>query len=769
MKLPLSLIKAFLPLELSPTQIGETLTLLGIEVDAIENEQPPFAGVVVGEVMSAQRHPDAKNLQIAEVSDGNQIFSVVCGAPNCRAGMKTAFAQCGAVLKEKRIEKTTIRGVQSHGMLCSAAELNLSSHSEGILELPFEMKTGEDLIQVLWDPIFELSLTPNLGHCMSALGIARELSAALQIPLHRTAPSLPQTPLNIKVHVQDERLCKRYMCRLVENVKVGPSPFWLKHQLESCGQKSINNLVDAANYIMMKTGQPLHVFDFDLLEGDSLEIGPSSKSHSFMGLDGIEREVPAGSLFISDGKKPIALAGIMGGANSAVSETTTRVLVEAACFDPICIRNTSKKIALRSESSQRFEKGVDPVGVEAALNEACQMMEGAVKGFFDWKKGSLHPKKIAFRFSRANQLLGTHLSTTEIEQIFTRLGFKTVKEEVEVPLYRADINEEIDLIEEVARIYGYNHIAKPTPKVTLSQHPNDPMFLFENEMRRKMSGLGLCEFLTCDLISPKLAEIGHAITPLSMGFLKMAYSKSEEYSVLRTSLLPGLLQVVKGNLDQKNLSIAAFEIGRIHFMQKDKVVEIPMGAILLSGKASLPHWSQKSAEVDFFDLKGIVENLLNADFRPSQHITFHPGRQADVQIGELTVGSLGEVHPAFLEKFNIDQRVYYAELHLPYLMQFKKTHLRMNPLPQFPSSQRDWTIPLPPKLLIDQVFHAIHSVRSPLLEKVELIDLYQPEETMQKNATLRFTYRDKLKTISFEEVESEHAKMIEFVAKNLAK
>ncbi len=660
MKLPLSLIQTYVKLDLPPEKIGEILTLLGIEVDAIED-------------------------------------------------------------------------------------------------------AGQELT------VFELSLTPNLGHCMSALGVARELSAALQIPLHRPPVSLPATSLDIKVTVRDERLCPRYMCRLIENVKVGPSPSWLRHQLEACGQKSINNVVDIANFIMLKTGQPLHAFDYDLLEGNSLDIGPSSKDQKFMGLDGVERDVPAGTLLISDGKKPVAIAGIMGGANSAVSEKTRNVLLEAAYFDPISIRNSSRKIALRSESSQRFEKGVDPVGVEAALNEACQMMGGSVKGFVDIKKGPFHAKKLTLRYPRVNQILGTQLSAGEIDQIFVRLGFKVNNGVVEVPLYRADISEEIDLIEDVARIYGYNHIAKQTPKVTLSQIPNDPMFLFENEMRSKLSGFGLCEFLTCDLISPKLGEICHAITPKSMGFLKMAYSKSEEYSVLRTSLLPGLLQVVKGNLDQKNLSIGAFEIGRIHFLQNGKPVEVPMGAILLTGKAALPNWSHKSSDVDFFDLKGIVENLVNGTFKPSHHITFHPGRQADIHVGDLIVGSLGEVHPSLLAQFNIDQKVYYAELHLPYLMHLKKTHLRMHPLPQFPSSERDWTVPLHPKVPIDQVFHLIHSIQSPLLEKVELIDLYHPEGALQKNATFRFTYRDLLKTISFEEVESEHARIVNFVAKNLAK
>jgi phenylalanyl-tRNA synthetase beta chain len=774
MQFPLSLIKSFLPLSLPPAQIGETLTLLGLEVDRIHNEVPPFAHVVVGEVLSVERHPDAEKLQVAQVSDGAETFTVVCGAPNCRAGMKTAFAKIGAVLtdgdgQQRRIEKTSIRGVASFGMLCSASELRLQEDHSGIMDLPHDMKTGADLSALLWDPILEISLTPNLGHCMSAVGIARELSAALQIPLYSSKSSpLPEGKLDKEVQVRDFQLCHRYACRLVEGIRVGSSPFWLKRQLEACGQKSINTTVDAVNYIMMKMGQPMHAFDYDLIEG-SIEVGPSKTEQKFLGLDGVERDVPAGTLLISDSRGPVAIAGIMGGERTAVSAKTTRILLEAACFDPIAVRIASKKIGLRSESSQRFEKGVDPEAIPEALSAVCQLLGGQVKGGVDLKKGPFVPKIISFRPERINQLLGTKLSATEMGEIFQRLGLKVSGQTVEAPPYRADLSEEIDLVEEIARIYGYNNIEKPAPRCTISQIPNDPVFLFEKEMRGKLAGLGLTEFLTCDLISPKWAETAREITPASMAFLQTTYSKSEDFSILRTSLLPGLLQVAKRNIDQKNQTIAAFEIGRIHFLQKESVVEIPMGAILLTGKAAPAHWSRKAADVDYFDLKGIVENLVKASYQPSEHLSFHPGRQAVIHAGDLIVGSLGEVHPRILEKCGIDQCVYYAEFNLLHLLQLKKTHFAVVPLSQFPSSERDWTLPLDLHTPIDTVFRAIASAESPLLESAELIDLYLPEYASQKNATFRFTYRDRLKTISLNEVESEHVKIMERVLKFLAK
>ena len=754
MKLSLSLIQSFLPpLDLPPAEIGEILTLLGIELDKIENETPSFAKVVVGEVLEVKKHPDAKNLQVAQVSDGKETFTVVCGDPKCRQGMKVAFAKLGAILtdkdgKQRQIEKMTIRGVESFGMLCSSSELHISSESDQILDLPHDTETGKGVAKLLWDPVLELSLTPNLGHAMSALGIARELSAALKLPIEHPEVIVRTGSLDKRVVVHDFSLCPRYMCCVIENVKVGPSPFWLKQQLGACGQKSVNNIVDVTNYIMMKVGQPMHAFDYDRLHSKTLEIDVADEQDSFVCLNDQEVTIPKGALLIKDGDTPVAIAGVIGGKESAVTEKTRTVLLEAACFEPISVRSTSRKMDLRTESSQRFEKGVDSVGVEQALFEAAELIEGKWVGYIDATQGPFEPKEIEYRPIFINQILGTKLSDTEIIEIFKRLGFHATSERVKVPLFRTDINEEIDLVEEVGRIYGYNNIEKNNPKCTISEIPNDPMFVFENELRRTLIGMGLFEYLTCDLISRKLAEISKEVTLESMHFLKTHYAKTEEYSILRTSLLLGLLKVVQGNLAQKDLNLAGFEIGRIHFMQK-KPVEIPSLGILLTGKANETHWSVKSRNFDFFDLKGIIENLTENHFIPSNHMSFHPGRQADIHIGDLTVGSLGEVHPRLLEKFDIEQRVYYAELNLEHLMHLQNKHLKISPLPQFPASERDWTISLPLRFSIDQILQKIKEENSSLLERTEVIDLYTPEGEEVKNVTLRLTYRDPLKTISF--------------------
>jgi phenylalanyl-tRNA synthetase beta chain len=777
MKLPLSLIKSYLPQDLSISQIRDTLTLLGVEVDAVVNEHLPFTNVVVGEILTSKKHPDAHNLSIAEVSDGSQTFTVVCGAPNCRAGLKTAFARIGAMLKEPNgtelhIQKTTIRGIESSGMLCSAGELGIFGSDEGILELPQDFKAGLDLSRILWNPIFELSLTPNLGHCMSGLGIARELSSGLRLPLFRPAMSVISKPAKrqFKVEIADEHLCPRYLCRLITGVRVVPSPFFFQKELEACGLKPINAIVDLANLAMMRTGQPFHAFDADRIEGDVIHVAPAKSPLTFTCLDDTTREIPTGTLLIADSKKPLAIAGVMGGAHSAINAQTTNILLEAAYFDPISIRNSAKKLCLRTESAHRFEKGTDIAGIEAALDELTAFIldicGGEASSVVDVKKGNLAPKQIPYRTSRVNQILGTKLSSSEVEEIFVRLGFKPRGEIVEVPLYRTDIQEETDLIEEVARIYGYNNIEKGVPFCSTSQISHDPVYVFETEVRRRLSGLGLQEVLTCDLISPKLAEISKQITPKEMEFLQSLYSKSEDYSILRTSLLPGMLNIVKGNLAQKNQSLHTFEIGRIHFRQNGKVTEIPMSSILLTGKAMPATWSQKAKDTDFFDLKGLIENLfsgihLNVTFQRSNHMSMHPGRQADIHVGDLIVGSLGEVHPTLLERFDISQKVFYAELNLVELLEQKKQKPRMKPLPQFPASERDWTVSLDLETEVETIFRAVHSIKSPILEKVELIDLYKPEGATRRNLTFRFTYRDLFKTVSFDEVEAEHQKLLQ--------
>ena len=786
MKLPISLLKAFLPFDLPLSQIAETLTLLGIEVDAIHHENPPFHGVVAAEVLSTQPHRDAEKLQIAQVSDGKETYQIVCGAANCRAGLKTALAKIGATLTDGNghsfsIKAAKLRGVESFGMLCSLHELLGSGDAGGIVELGEDVSIGQDLVSYLWDPVLELSLTPNLGYCLSARGLARELSASLNLPLRPSSHKKfsIEGGKGLQVSVKDAALCSRYMGQMIEGVKIGPSPMWLKLALEAANLRPINNAVDITNYILLKWGQPMHAFDADLLEGH-LHVEPSKEDFSFVCLDDVERKVPKGTLLISDDKQPVALAGIMGGACCAVSEQTQRIFLEAAFFDPKTIQSASKKIGLRSESSLRFEKGIDPNSVKEALDEASELFLSLCGGRLSGSAVDTHPeafapKEISCRAERVNKVLGSQISMHEIEEIFHRLLFKTKKLTsdawiVSVPIYRFDIAEEIDLVEEVARIYGYNAIEKKPSLYKATSISHDSFFLFERKLRTRLISLGLQEVVTADLISPKLASLAVEARLPHVQFLEVRHAKSEDFSILRPSLLPSLLQVVQYNLDQKNQSLAGFEIGHIYSEEKEQKKELPMAALFFTGKSTPHHWDQKPVEVDFYDVKGVLENLFEAlhiedvFYKPSSHPSFHPGRQASIYWKDLAIGSFGEVHPALLAPLDIKQRVFFAEISLESLVAHESSHPIMRPIPQFPSSERDWTIPLPKGASVQPIFDALTSLSIPLLEKTELIDLFISET---QNVTLRFTYRDPLKTVSFEEVEAEHAKLMQIVLASL--
>ncbi len=787
MRLPLSLLKEFIDISLSPREIADALTLLGLEVDGILHPTPPFKGVVVGEVLSVEPHPNAEKLRIAEVGDGIGVHQVVCGASNCRAGIKTAFARVGASLSDAGgkpfvIKAAKLRGVESFGMLCAVDELLGGEEAPGILELPLDLEPGLDLLNILWDPVFELSLTPNLGYCLSARGVARELSASLNIPLKPVkAKERPaKSAGSVRLLVESSELCPRYIGQMLRQVTIAESPFWLAETLKAAGIRPINNAVDITNYILLKWGQPMHAFDADLLEGNLIEVKAAKEPFSFLCLDQIEHEVPKGSLLICDAKKPVALAGVMGGANSAVSEKTRNVFLEVAFFDPNSVRNTSKKMGLRSESSLRFEKGIDPDAMESALQEAMELFESLTgaeieTAFVQRYPKPFLPKKIACRAERVQSLLGCRISLHEIGEIFERLGFlATLQGEnvwlVSVPTYRFDVQEEIDLVEEVARIYGYNAIERKRPFYTTTTLSHDPEFVFERALRERLISLGLQEVVTPDLISPKLAELAIEERAARVQFLEVLHAKSEDYSILRPSLLPGFLQTVQYNVDQKNVSFSGFEIGRIYFEEKGKKIELSTAGLFLTGKTRPHHWDQKPLDVDFYDLKGLLENLFEAlkisevSYSASKHPSFHPGRQASVYLKGQLIGSFGEVHPNLLKLLDIKQRVFYAELLLNPLLAAQELFPIMKPLPLFPSSERDWTIPLQKSASIQPILDILSHFQSPLLEKVELIDLFVSES---QNATFRFTYRDLAKTICFEEVEAEHARMMQIVLASL--
>jgi phenylalanyl-tRNA synthetase beta chain len=650
------------------------------------------------------------------------------------------------------------------------------------LEVDAIDKIGEEVV-------FEISLTPNLGHCSSVLGVARELAAATEtlyrlpeINLTETAPSASQF---IQVKVENPEACPRYTCRVLREVSVGPSPDWLKDRLEVAGIRSVNNVVDVTNYVMHELGHPLHAFDADQLKGNQLIIRNAHAKETLITLDSKARILEEKDLLICDQDQPAALAGIMGGLNSEVKEKTRHIVLEAACFAPGNIRRTSKRLGIMTDASKRFERGCDPNVLELVLNRAAMLIQeiagGEIaKGIIDVASKSFPKKEVFCRLSRINRLLGISLSAGEVENLLTRLELhnKWDGEDsflVKVPTYRNDIQEEIDLIEEVARTYGYDYITKPTTFYQSSKLPNAPLFVFEREMRSFLIGEGLQEFLTCDLIGPSLLNTVHDANASDPSWVKVLNPTSIEQSILRTSLLPGLLQVVKYNWDHQNHNVAGFEIGRIHWKAKEGYREQSVAGIVLSGKSRPHHWDEKPKYYDFFDLKGILENILQelkipVVFKANHLPMLHPGRQASLYVGDLKVGTFGEVHPTVLRELDVPQPILFAEINLNDLLQVKPVQdTKMQPLPIFPGSERDWTLTVPDSISLDHILQAISKSCPQFLEKVVLHDIYRSDKLGKgfSNVTIRFLYRDPIKTIAQEDVDKEHTNIIEKVSKSL--
>lgn len=629
------------------------------------------------------------------------------------------------------------------------------------------------------DVILEIGLTPNLGHCMSIFGMVRELSAILNLPIKRREILFEESSEKIEdlieLNLKDSLQCAKYCARIVKNVKVGPSPSWLVQKLEKAGLRSVNHVVDVGNFVMLEMGQPLHMFDYDQLQGP-LTIRSAEDDGVMTTLDEIERTIPSGSLLICDEKRPIAFAGVMGELTTSVSEKTQNVLIEAAVFTPEAVRKTSKQLNLRTDSSLRFERGIDPLAVEAALDMAASLLEGEiVNGISEAIAHEYTPHIVEMSPYQANRLLGLTLSPSEMSELLKRLEIQILHESedvirAQVPSYRNDLKAEIDLIEEVGRMFGFNNIPRAIPRHASSTMSHAPLFLFEEEIRGKLVAQGLQECLTCDLISPKQVALTAEKDPISV-----LHPASVDQSVLRPSLLPGLLEVVQYNLDHQNLRVAGFEVGHIHLRNADNFVVEPTGAIILTGESAPYHFDPKPKEVDFFELKGHVDNLLDsiglqeAKYTPSHVHSFHPGRQAYLILDGQIAGILGEIHPEHLRDLGIGQRVLFAELNLHTLYDLKKKHPRVSSYSLMPGSERDWTISLQESTPIGMVLEILKECDSPILEKVFLLDLYKSEKIGKdrKNVTFRFQYRDPKQTISNEKVEIEHKRLTQLVAEKL--
>jgi phenylalanyl-tRNA synthetase beta chain len=818
MKVTLNWLKQYVDFNWSPEELTERLTMLGLEVEGVQKISGAFDGIVVAQVVSRDKHPNADKLSLCRVNDGNGERQIVCGAQNFKAGDKVPLILPGASLPPKPGEKEPftitvgkIRGVESHGMLCSADELGIEPETiglkkeDGLLILREDAKVGQPFGEYLGrsgsDVVYDLEVTPNRPDLNSVIGIAREIAAVtgneLKIPVIQFL-NTESEPIGGLLSVQNDEpeLCPRYTARIVRKVKVGPSPDWLKSILEKVGLRSINNVVDITNYVMLESGQPLHAFDYHLLSRSSgresaqnklepthvgcytpkIIIRRASEGEKFTTLDGKERTLTNQMLLIADETKSVALAGIMGGKNSEINADTTDVLIESAYFKPQNIRATSKKLELRTDSSYRFERGGDVEICDWASRRAaqliCDLADGQVLGHsIDNFPTQLAPKQITLHFAKTKDLLGIGISHSEQVSFLTKLGL-TVTEQTpgictfKIPSWRVDLKREVDLIEEVGRLYGIEKIPATTPRGALGANAFDLVYNQIAEARRILTGLGLNEAQGQTLIAKSECR------PENGALVALGNPLSNDMNVLRPSLLPGLIHSLRHNVSRKNYDVALFEIGRVFGSPNSVAKEELRVAIAITGQRALNFWSggERDAKFDAFDLKGIVEEFLEqfglrgitfgkrdestSLFLESTYVTLG---------GKLPLGELGQLLPTLAKKYDLRDAVFLAEFNLDLLLSKRNASKSFKSLPQFPSIRRDVAMLVPEATTHESVLQTVKQTKPANLENVELFDVFRGKNVPegQKSLAYAFTYRAPEKTLTDAEVNSAHAKIVE--------
>jgi len=792
---------------ITPAALADHLTMLGLEVDAVTELFQELAPVKTALVQSVDRHPDADNLSLCQVAVGSEILQIVCGAPNVRPGLATAIALPGVTLPGGiKIKKSKVRGVESFGMLCSERELGLSTGHSGIMELPEGTPHGQSFIDVLGlnDTLVEVDLTPNRPDCASVIGIAREIAGVLRRPL--TLPvdmaEVQSAKTSFSVDIESSELCPRYGARLVTGVTIAPSPWWLRKRLLSIGLRPINNVVDITNLVMMEYGQPLHAFDFDKLEGHKIIVRhPRADELDFTTLDGVARKLDPEMLMICDGVRPVAVAGVMGGMNSEVSDATTSILLESACFNPISIRKTARKLNLQSEASYRFERGVDPGGCVLAMERAvrllCEVAGGtAAPGGVDKYGGQRPLNTLVMRISRTSELLGVSLNYEKIADALISIGFRCKEKTADtlwvgVPSFRVDIEREVDLVEEVARLIGYNTIPTTLPMVHLSYPEQDKSRMIKTRIGTLLTGIGYSEAINYSFTTEKhLRGLGLADSDPRCRLVRLLNPLSEEQAVMRTMLLPGLLENVLRNVSFQKNAVKLFEIGKVFTPkgENEQPLEKHRLAGVLSGnrygEASAYHFKQQS--VDFLDAKGAVEYLLQGlrvlGAGEASVLRFSlpdqsriepfcdPTQCLTIQAGEQEMGCVARILPDVLRKFGIKQDVFFFDLDLDALCQLEAVAKTFSPLPVFPAVGRDIAMLVPVDVAAGELVAAVLAAREPLIERCEIFDVYQGGSlpSGSKSVALSVTYRSSQKTLTEKNVEKVHMKIVNMLSSKFA-
>ncbi|UMZ74044.1 phenylalanine--tRNA ligase subunit beta [Natranaerofaba carboxydovora] len=797
MKISYNWLKELLNIDIDPYELAGELTNGGVEVETVKPfvEDLSKENLVVGEVLDVSSHPNADNLSVVEVKAGTSEdpLHIVCGADNVAKGQKVPVALPGAVLPGGfKIKKAKLRGEKSYGMICSSEELGLlpEEGEEGIMVLDPALEAGEDLVEVMGldDYILEFDLTPNRADCLGMMGVCYEVAALLDIPFEPPKPPVTfdknEAENMVSVDIKDEELCNRYTAHIVKDIKIGPSPTWLKQRLRAVGIRPINNLVDITNFVMFEYGQPMHAFDYDRVSGDEIIVRRAYENEKLTTLDEKERTLDESALVIADKERAIGLAGVMGGLNTEVTPETKTMLLEAAAFDNINIRRTANRLNLRSEASLRFEKGIDPNNTLNAALRALELIEElgigkVVSGTVDEYPVKAFPEKIKLKTENVRKLTGLKISSNEIKDVFRKLqfGIEEVGEsgaedemlKITAPTRRQDIKIEVDLIEEVTRLYGYDNLPTTLPEGILTQGMMTAPQKIKEIIRDTMLSSGLCEVLTFTFISPEEFDSINLSNedPLRKA-IPISNPLSEEQSIMRTTMLPSFLSVLEYNQNRGEGDFHIFEIGKVFLTEELPLNTLPeereMLACAMMGKTTEEGWLKEGEKADFFHLKGIIELLFQRlglademEFLPYEHPSYHPTRAAKINLKGKEVGTIGEIHPMVAsEKYELTNRVVYCELRIDELVQNANLETTYKPLPKYPAVLRDIALLVSKDVPAGEVEETIEKAGGDLIEAIRLFDLYEGEQIPEGKRSLAYSlkFRAPDRTMTDEEVEN---------------
>ncbi len=795
MNVTLKWLKNYIDFEFSASELADRLTMLGIEVESVKQPGAELEGVVVGSVNAIKPHPNADKLVLCQVDIGEtEELQIVCGAPNVREGMYAPVATIGTTLPiGLTIKRAKLRGETSQGMLCSEKELclaaqlasayNKAEDAAGLMELSTDIPIGTSLATALGldDTLFELEITPNRPDCLSLIGVAREIRAETGNPLKLPHVDFSEDGTDVRevtsVTIEAPDLCPRYAARVIRGVKIGESPAWLQQRLESVGIGVINNIVDITNFVLMEYGQPLHAFDYHKLAENRIVVRRADVGETLTTLDEEDRKLTPDMLVIADAEKPVALAGVMGGYDSEITEATCDVLLESAYFNPSSIRATAKALGMSTEASYRFERGADPGIVLPALDRAAQLITelagGTIcKGIVDVYPGKQPLTEIQLRPERVNFVLGTEIESTTMEEILTRLGFDVETSgrvyRVTVPTFRSDITREIDLIEEIARVYGYDNIPTTLPKGDIPVPAPDRKVEVRRRIKQFLLAAGMMEAVNYSFSDPNSFDKIRFTTdnPLRNAS-PLQNPLSPEMSVLRTTLLPGLLDNAQRNRNHQIDTIALFEIGSV-FIRNGGQQEPERVSGVLAGQVGDGVSSNPYRHPDFYDIKGLVEGVLEvcgvSDYtlQKTDAPTFHPGRNAAVLFDGRQIGIFGEAHPEVLENYDLPYKAYLFELDMEALTDTAIFAKRFEPISVYPKVERDLAIVVDKETLSDMPTELIYKTGGEWVESVRLFDVYEGEQVPEGKKSLAYaiTYLSASETLTDKAVNALHDKIV---------